>query len=180
MDHDTTGESGRKRAGETGLSEFFRYQFVRANDFASDAIAIYSDGAFSHVDILLDDGRLLGARSDCKGGAPAGVQIRTPDYASWSKQVIIALPCTLEQKQRALDFATLQLGKPYDPLAIVAFVAAKDWRLENAWFCSELGARVGEVGALWSELYSPANHITPVGLALVASSQVGRVITVVK
>lgn len=160
--------------------EVVRYQFVRADEFASNMIAYYSDGDFSHVDLVLDDGRLLGARMDSVGGAGPGVQIRTPDYVSWSKKVVIDVPCTAEQKIAALNFAMKQIGLPYDQEAILAFVAARDWRKPDSWFCSELGAAIGETGALWPALYSPANKITPVGLALVCSAVQGRIITVLK
>lgn len=160
--------------------ESFRLQFVRSDDWQSNAIAWYGDGDFSHVDILLSDGCLLGARSDSVGGAPPGVQYRKPDYAPWSKQVIISIPCTEEQRLRAVQFAIAQIGKPYDKRSIAAFFVARDWRSPDSWFCSELGAAVGEEGGLWGPLYSPVNKITPVGLALVASSIPGRVITVVK
>lgn len=162
------------------MQEFFRYQFSRQENLTSDLIALGGAGVFSHVDIVLDDEQLLGARSDVIGGKLPGVQIRPANYAVWSHQVVIAVPCTLEQKQRALDFARAQLGKPYDKLAIIGFLVGRNWRDEDAWFCSELGGRVGEIGGFFAEMYSPANKVAPVALSLVASSQVGRVITVLK
>lgn len=159
----------------------FRYQFVRAAEFSSDLIALGGAGDFSHCDIVLDDGTLLGARSDEVGGQPAGVRIRPPNYVkTWTHQVLVEIPCTDEQKAAALSFAHAQLGKPYDKLAIVAFVVGRDWRREDAWFCSELGARVGEVGGFFAEMYTPANKISPVSLSTVATAMPGRVVTVIK
>lgn len=152
----------------------FRFQFVRADDLASEAIAWYSDGEFSHVDMVLDDGTLLGARIN------GGVLIRPQGYTVWQKQVIIEVPCTPLQKAVALEFANAQVGKPYDRTAIFAFVAARDWREPDAWFCSELGAATGEHGGFWPQLTSSVNRITPVGLALVCSATPGRTITVLK
>ena len=161
--------------------EFFRYQFVRQPDLTSDLIALGGAGDFSHVDILLDDGSLLGARSDSVGGKPPGVQIRPADYVKdWTHQVVIAVPCVPAQKAAALDFAFKQLGKPYDKLAIAGFIVGRDWRSPDHWFCSELGARVGEAGGFFGEMYSPVNKIAPVTLSCVASAVPGRVITVIK
>lgn len=160
--------------------QFLRYQFVRADDVLSDLIAVAGAGDFSHVDLLLDDDTLLGARHDAVGGKPPGVQIRTRNYASWSKQVIIAVPCTTLQKATALNFATAQIGRPYDIVAILGFVAGRNWRDPAAWFCSELGAATGEHGGLWPQLYSPANKIEPVPLSLVCSAVQGRQILVIK
>jgi hypothetical protein len=160
--------------------ETFRFQFVRGDDLASDLIAFGGAGQFSHVDIMLDDGRLLGARSDTVGGAPPGVQVRTPDYAKWTKQVIIEVPCTMGQKLAAFAFADSKVGESYDKVAILAFALGTDWHNAHAEICSEFGAQVGQAGGFWAELYSPANKITPVELSIVASSVKGRAITVVK
>lgn len=156
------------------MSVGFRYQFVRGTDLESKLIAFGGAGDFSHVDILLDDGSLLGARLE------GGVAIRPAGYEPWSKQVVIEIPCSGLAKDAALTFAHAQVGKPYDKLAIAAFVVGRDWREEGEWFCSELGARTGEVGALWPVLYTPANKVTPVELALVCSAVPGRIITVIK
>lgn len=159
---------------------FFRYQFSRQAGLVSDLIALGGAGDFSHVDIVLKDGTLLGARSDKVGGLPAGVHVRPADYTKWSRQVFINVPCTPRQRMRALEFAVAQIGKPYDKLAIVGFLVGRNWRDEDSWFCSELGARVGEVGGFFEEMFSPANKIAPVALSLVASAAPGRAITVVK
>lgn len=161
---------------------WLRWQFVHQRDFASDAIALVGAGIFSHVDILLDSGELLGARSDSVGGKPPGVQVRPAGYLAdkWDHQVIIAVPCTVLQKAVADSFAQGQLGKPYDPEAILAFVFGRNWREENAWFCSELGARYGEVSGVFAPLSSADNKIAPNALALVCSAMPGRTISVLK
>lgn len=157
------------------------FQFVRGADLTSDLLAWFGAGDFSHVDIVLDKGLLLGARSDSIGGKPPGVQIRPPGYdPKWTKQVIISIPCTLEQQHTAETFALGQVGKAYDKLAIVGFAVGRDWRDDTEWFCSELGARYGEIGGVWSELYTPANKVEPSALAMLASGISGRTITVVK
>lgn len=161
------------------MTEFLRFQFSRQDDLTSDLIALGGAGDFSHVDIVLPNGSLLGARSDHIDGL-TGVQIRKPGYAKWTRQVFIDVPCTASQAAKAYDFAIEQVGKGYDKWAIAAFVVGRDWREEDKWFCSELGARVGEVAGVFAEMFSPVNKIEPVELSLVASSQIGRLITVIK
>lgn len=155
-------------------SSFVRFQFVRSDDCVSDAIAWFSAGKFSHVDMVLDNGDLLGSRFR------GGVLVRKPGYAPWSKCVTIDVPCTALQKAVAVAFAEDQLGKPYDKLAIVGFVVGRSWRDTDAWFCSELAAAAGEKAGLWPPLYSPANRITPAAFALVCSAVPGRIIKVLK
>jgi len=95
-------------------------QFVTCNDPGSWAIRTFQRGWCSHVDSVMDDGRLLGARLD------GGVAIRPANYEKFSRveRVVIGVPYYKEHAY--LDFLKAQLGKPYDKLAIVAFAVNRD------------------------------------------------------
>ena len=147
-----------------------RYQLVTGTGLSSKAIAWFSGGTFSHVDAVLPDGSLLGARLD------TGVSVKPPFYERWSKRVVFSLPVSPEQDRRWLDFLMSQLGKPYDKTAIWGFAAGRDWREEDSWFCSELGAAALEIAGGCPVLYTPANKITPSGLATVLSA-IGAIIS---
>jgi hypothetical protein len=54
-------------------------QFVTSRELESSAICTFQRGWCSHVDSVMDDGRLLGARSD------GGVQIRPPNNEKFSR-----------------------------------------------------------------------------------------------
>jgi uncharacterized protein YycO len=131
---------------------------------------MFGAGHFSHCDIVLPDGTLLGARSDTIGGKPPGVQIRPDDYEVWSFRVRFTTVCTDKQAADFYDFASAQVGKPYDKLAIFAFVINRNWRDEDAWFCDELDIRCYEVSGLLPIVYTPANKITPVSAATLVSA----------
>ena len=109
-------------------------QFVTCSNPGSWAIRTFQRGWCSHVDSVMDDGRLLGARLD------GGVAIRPPNYEKFSRveRVVIAMPYYKERPY--WDFLKALLGKPYDKLAIVAFAVNRDWRSPDAWFCDELVA----------------------------------------
>jgi hypothetical protein len=147
-----------------------RVQFVCEHNIASQGIALFSAGHFSHCDCLLEDGTLFGARSDKVGGKPAGVQIRTPDYASFSSKVVFSLECTILQRESYHAFLASQEGMPYDKQAIWAFAFNRDWREKDSWICSELQAAALESADLTPPLYLAANKITPVALALALSA----------
>lgn len=141
---------------------------------------------FSHVDIVLPlgnrwgvpAGSLLGARSDAVGGKLAGVQIRPAGYAEpWVRRHVFELKSTLKQEVLFYDFLELQLNKPYDSLAIVAFLTQRDWRDDSAWFCDELAARATERAGLCGVLYLPANKLTPTGWAVVVTALGGVDVT---
>lgn len=82
---------------------------------------------FSHVDFVMPDGRLLGARGD-------GVRVRNP-YGVY--QFIRA---EVDAPDSVLERAISQIGKPYDYTAIVGFLFRRNWQLREAWDCAELVA----------------------------------------
>lgn len=161
-----------------------RLQFVCGMDWTSRAIGWFSAGHLSHVDAVLDDGRLLGARSDTvesrMGLIPSGVRLRPANYEKFASRVIFEIECSGIQKAAYLTFLYRQLGRPYDKLGIAGFVAGRDWRDHRAWFCSELIARSLELASLVHPLYVPAFKVTPVACAMLVSSLGGRIIYATK
>jgi hypothetical protein len=155
------------------LDQFLELQYVANDALSSRAIELFGGGSYSHVDIVWPDGRLFGARSDIitvgPMAYPAGVQFRPPGYEKWRKVTRIQIPCSLAQKQRGLQWARAQEGQPYDKLAIIAFGFGRNWRTENAWFCSELATRMLEI-AFDFELVLTPNKITPGTSACVAGA----------
>jgi uncharacterized protein YycO len=152
-------------------------QFICEDSLASSAIAWFSAGAISHVDCVLDDNTLLGARSDKVGGRPAGVQIRPVNYATFTRRVIMTIAANDIQKAKFNNFLMKQLGKPYDTEAIWAFMFNRNWRELDSWICSELQAAALEASGVFNTLYLAANKITPVSLALAASAIGGIYVT---
>lgn len=145
-------------------------QFSTTSGVSSALIRVFEHGWCSHVDVVLPDGRLLGARSDSIGGAPAGVQIRSAGYEDWSRIERVRLQTSPDMEKRFYDFLHAQIGKPYDRLAIVAFAVNRDWRERDQWFCSELVAAALEVcGWFPLPLSNVANKITPSDGLLVVS-----------
>jgi hypothetical protein len=139
-------------------------QFVTCSDPGSWAIRTFQRGWCSHVDSVMDDGRLLGARLD------GGVAIRPPNYEKWSRveRVVISVPY---YKERAYwDFLKAQVGKPYDKLAIVAFAVNRDWRETDAWFCDELVAAGLEKAEVVRKLAPMVNRLDVCDLYLVVSA----------
>lgn len=154
-----------------------RLSFVAARAFSSRLIEWFGGGGFSHVDAMLPDGRLLGARSDVIGVIPPGVQIRSADYEKWPKRLLLEIPCTVEQSKDFHGFLQGECGKPYDRLAIVGFAINRNWRDEDSWFCSELVTRALEVAGICPDLRLTPNRITPGACALIACALGGRLFT---
>jgi hypothetical protein len=141
-------------------------QFVAENDPLSKLIQWFSAGEFSHVDAVLPDGLLLGARSDCVGGIAPGVYPRPLHYLEFSKRARIIVQATDRQTQDFYTFLYGQIGKPYDKTSILAFLFNRGWRDTDSWYCSELIMAAGEAAGLYPRLAIPVNKITPVACAL--------------
>jgi hypothetical protein len=153
-----------------------RLQFVAASGFLSGLIRWFSHGAggvgISHVDAVLPDGRLLGARFD-KADGVRGVAIRRPNYEKWIYRAVIELPCDKGVEEAFYAALESQLGKPYDWRAILAFFFNRDWRARDSWYCSELQAWALEPpqsGFFQHPLALTVNRITPGDLLLLTSA----------
>lgn len=159
------------------MSEF-ALQFVAGAGPSSFAIERFGIGVggLSHVDLVLPDGRLMGARSDVITppgspiAIPAGFRIRPPDYERWARRVKMTLQCSAEQKDRALKFAMSQEGKPYDDWDILGFIFGHHWHTQGHWICSAVASATLIASGLISEMYFPVEEITPNTLASVVSS----------
>jgi uncharacterized protein YycO len=147
-------------------------QFVGNDSLGSRLIEWYDHGQYSHVDTVLPDGSLLGARDDVIGSIPAGVQIRPAGYVIGDRMKRVTVPCSDAREQNYYDFVEAQIGKPYDEKAIAAFFTGRDWRDESAWFCSELVAAGLEAAAVFFPLSAPCNKIAPDDLLLILSAMV--------
>jgi hypothetical protein len=145
-------------------------QFSRQASFLSDVIAWFDHGHFSHVDCVMPDGTLLGARSDRYKDIKAGVQKRPRDYAKFALVVTLAVEASPDQESKFYEFLYAQIGKSYDHAAIWGFAFDRDWRQLDSWICSELIAAALEFAGIVHALYLSANKIAPVSLALTVSA----------
>lgn len=145
-------------------------QFAGSDSFTSQAIQWFDHGEYAHVDTVMPDGLLLGARNDMMAGFPAGVQLRSADYQQGYTLKRVTLPCSDDQQKAYYDFVLAQVGKPYDSKAIAAFVVGRDWRTPDAWFCSELCAAGLEASGVVPPLSASCNKIAPDDLLLVLSA----------
>lgn len=147
-------------------------QFVEGSGFGSYMIKWYDHGLYSHVDTVLPDGTLLGARDDVIDGIPSGVQIRPASYVAGETVLRVTIPCTDEQEAKYYASARSKIGCPYDEEAIAAFIVGRNWRDPGAWYCSEANADDLETSGLVPRLIAPANKIAPDDLLLVISALV--------
>lgn len=138
----------------------------------SQLIQWFDHGEYAHVDSVMPDGLLLGARNDVMAGFPVGVQLRAPDYQQDYTLKRVTVPCTDAQQKAYYDFVLAQVGKAYDQKAIAAFVVGRDWRTPDSWFCSELCAAALEESGVVPPLSAPSNKIAPDDLLLVLSALV--------
>lgn len=165
-----TTDASAVRSAIPGVGGQIVMQFAGSSSLTSRLIQWFGHGQFAHVDTVMPDGTLVGARNDVMAGYPAGVQIRGADYQKGYKLKKVAIPCTDAQQKAYYEFVLDQVGKPYDSLAIAAFAAGADWSNRDAWFCSELNTAALQHCGWLKPLSEPPNKIDPDSLLLILSA----------
>ena len=133
-------------------------RFCSSKKILSKLIRWYDHGEYSHVDSILSNGKQLGAM--IKGG----VKIRDfiPD-----KYIFVNIDVDEKTTKKYYDGLRMELGKPYDITAILAFFMNRNWRDPKRWFCSELvTAKLIEAGVFNSLIALPIKKIDPTDLLL--------------
>jgi hypothetical protein len=113
-----------------------RTQFVCEKDLLSQVIAWFSAGHVSHVDIVLDDGQLLGARSDVS----AASRPEFKSYAAFAVRVVMAVRRRRRLRQlrcERLPRVFTQFGLwPAAAAAIASICAASCRKCWSSWFAA--------------------------------------------
>ena len=103
-------------------------KFSTGTGFGSGIIRWFTWSKYSHVDLILPNGTLLGALQG------KGVGIRE-DSRGGDK---FTVNCSEEVAQRVLLNSISFIGKEYDWWGAFAFGPRRDWQDSKKWFCSEL------------------------------------------
>jgi hypothetical protein len=150
-------------SGQTSVA----VQFVTERSFGSGLIRWFSHSPFSHVDLVLPSGSMLGARLD------GGVAIRPAGYEKWS--VIKRVRIATRHADAIYNAALKHEDKPYDTMAIAAFAAPwlfprRNWRDRDRWICSELVAWAFERTGFFKHVPAlPVRRVTPGDVDLLLS-----------
>lgn len=144
-----------------------RFDLFGGVGLSSRAIEWMGAGPFSHAATEWSSTQLLDARNDLLDGVPPGVRIRTLVSEMRQTRLLVrfSLPASVEQEARLRQFLHDQLNKPYDRPAILGFALGRNWREDDAWFCSELCAAACEAAGLIRPIYSAYSKITPCAFA---------------
>lgn len=152
-----------------------RLSFVCGASLSSRLIAWYGNGygGYSHVDAVLKDGCLLGARDDAVGGQLPGVRIRPQNYEKWSRRAIVDIPCTEGQAVDWEAWLRAQIGKPYDSGAIWGFITGARDHQKGHWICSACQTGALRHVSLLHKIPVPDSQVTPNSLLLLATAGLG-------
>lgn len=158
------------------------YQFSTTKGIDSWFIRWFTWSKYSHVDLVMEDGKLLGARltSDQSFTGRSGVQIRPPNYENFSNTLCVYLEVSDSQYDQFWKIALGEAEKKYDWGAILGFVFKKDWRCIDRWFCSEYALWVATQAGIKLLNLDPINRCSP-GLLLcsplfIYASHTGRLL----
>lgn len=156
-----------------------KLQFSRSTENVSKLIAWACRSPFSHVDVVMEDGALLGSSDSPHApfveGNPCGVAIRPADYQPFAIRRIAHIYVPTRVETRFIELARSQIGEPFDNKAMHAVFnpdanSGRDWRDASAWFCSEFIAwDLEEAGAFDVPPLISKDRVTPPDLLLMTS-----------
>jgi hypothetical protein len=158
--------------------------FSSSTAWQSHLIRCFSHSPFSHVDVVMPDGNLLGASNSPDApvieGNPSGVAIRPFDYQDFYIRRLAKLEVPRDAKLPAAEVESnfyqllrSQLGKPFDSAALHAMfgdamLLERDWTAADAWFCSEdFIWALHNAGFFPYELIVPKSRVSPADSLLI-------------
>lgn len=156
-----------------------RLQFVLGAGVSSRLIAWYGQGygGYSHVDAVLADDTLLGARSDAVGGQRPGVRVRPPGYETWRRRTLVELPGSELKFMQWADALERQIACQYDKQAILGFLLGRREHTKGHWICSALQTHALKHCHLLHRVPIPDSQVTPDNLfTLVTAGLGGRIL----
>jgi uncharacterized protein YycO len=103
---------------------------------------------WNHVDLLFEDGTLIGSSGKGHGVEKMSLNERLSDKYRIVRYRIDEI--TLPDEAAARRFAEEQVGKKYDYTAVIAFLLPwrENWNVKRKWFCSELAAAAIHAGGV--------------------------------
>lgn len=119
-----------------------RIVFSASNNIGGVVIRLFTASPWNHVDVLFDDGTLIGATSE-DGVQKTTLQHRLEAYQVRSYKID---RIDLKDEQAARRFAEAQVGKQYDWGGVFGTVFRTDLERRSKWFCSELVAAICAAG----------------------------------
>lgn len=153
----------------------FPFGLMFNKNWGSGMIRRANHSPFSHIDMVMKDGTLLGASDSPDAphihGNPRGVAQRPFNYQEFAyRRQMVLLTDRADDIRR---IAVSQLNKGFDNSALKDFVSdafpgMRDWRLTDSWFCAELVVWSMEVGGFWGAkiLPWPKNRVSPTDILL--------------
>lgn len=160
-----------------------KLQFVCGSGLSSRLIAWYGNGygGFSHVDAVLPDGSLIGARSDyitpigSQDTIDPGVQVRPAAYETWVRRTVVEISCTKGVAAEWEKFLRSQINHQYDKDSIIGFITGHKDHQAGHWICSALQTDALEKIGKLPSLPVPPAQVTPNSLLLMVSAIGGQV-----
>lgn len=109
--------------------------FTRRRHLGSWLIRMVTWSDYSHVDIVLGGGMLIGAT------APHGVRLsRLEDRLSKASKAVM-MDISRDLTNPVFDFLFSQMAKPYDWLGVLGIGLHRNWQEDTRWSCAELAAK---------------------------------------
>lgn len=145
------------------------WQLSAAKGLLSRLIIWFGGGEFSHVDLVMPNGNLAGARSDKVGGG-SGYRERPSDYFPFVKRVRFTLEVTPEQELAVYAASNAKVGANYNRATIFGLIFGWNLTQPGTWDCSEAQIDNCQQAKIIPPEYISNNKITPNDFALILTA----------
>ena len=150
-----------------------RFQLVRGKGVSSKLIAWWGTGwnGYSHVDCLMADGSLIGARDDrlrMPSGrlVPPGIQVREPGYEVWDRRTVYTLVALQPVTDQWELYVRSHVGEKYDEQDILDLLLGRKPVDHGRRICSAFATDSLQAVGVWPSVLShPSLQTTPDTLA---------------
>lgn len=156
------------------MSDRVTLQFSTSTAWQSAIIRCMTHSPFSHIDIQLEDGTLLGASDSPNApviaGNPRGVAIRPANYEDFGLRVSATI--VTEKADTIIAAAKSQLGKKFDNAALYGFLVDPLLPDDRVWMRRWVGSKLlaGFADRLMDDLIPPSHLTAFIGAPAVAKS----------
>lgn len=123
--------------------------FSNTNSLLSFAVRGTTFSRWSQVDLLFEDGTLIGASPRKSGMYAAGVQKMTLKERLENDRVVVYKidEVKLREPEATRRFLERQIGKPHDTWGLFGMAFhARNWQDDSCWFGAELAAAAAQAG----------------------------------
>ena len=122
------------------------FYIARYGNWIDKAVAFFSKGKYSHIEMIFEDGR-----SYSSSWQDGGTRFKDIRYSNKHKWDIVEYQVDDYEYSRILEFCLTKLGRKYDWTGVLSFMLPFH-QDRNRYFCTEVTVKAFQHAGLWLHL----------------------------